>query len=158
MSGRHLLILGLVAVGALAAAWSRAADVIVLPDPTRPPNAVLRAMTAKNAGASAAPAASSQQAAEPASGASAPARPVKREARLTSVRVSANGHDNVALLDGQLVRAGDRVGDSTVASIDDNGVVLRGPKGLQRLSLTPEGSKRWPGMDSPAKSGGKETR
>lgn len=155
MTARHLLILGWWAASVFTATWSRAADVIVLPDPTRPPNAVLRAMSAKNTGAMpAAPQAST----DVASGASAPARPVKREARLTSVRVSASGHDNVALIDGQLVQVGDRVGDSTVASIDDNGVVLRGPKGSQRLSLIPEGGKRWPGMDSPAKSGGKETR
>lgn len=155
MTARHLLIMGLATAGALAAAWTRAADVIVLPDPTRPPNAVLRSMNSKTAGTM--PAAP-QGTAEAPSGASAPARPPKREARLTSVRVSATGHDNVALIDGQLVQAGDRVGDSTVVSIDDNGVVLRGAKGPQRLSLTPEGGKRWPGMDSPAKGGGKETR
>lgn len=155
MTARRFLIMGLATAGALAAAWTRAADVIVLPDPTRPPNAVLRAMNAKHTGAM--PAAP-QGAAEAASGASAPTRPAKREARLTSVRVSANGYDNVALIDGRLVQAGGRVGDSTVVSIDDNGVVLRGPKGPQRLSLTPEGGKRWPGMNSPAKSGGKETR
>ena len=155
MSTRKLLILALGVAGAMVALWCQAADVIVLADPTRPPNAVLRAMNAKNAGAM--PAAP-QAATEAASGASAPARPVKREARLTSVRVSANGYDNVALIDGQLVQAGDRVGDSTVVSIDDNGVVLRGPKGPQRLSLIPEGGKRWPGQDSTAKGGGKETR
>lgn len=155
MTLRKLLILALGMAGALAALWCRAADVIVLADPTRPPNAVLRAMNQKNAGG--VPVAP-QAASEPASGASAPARPVKREARLTSVRVSANGYDNVALIDGQLVQPGDRVGDSTVVSIDDNGVVLRGPKGPQRLSLIPEGSKRWPGKDSPANGGGKETR
>lgn len=74
-----------------------------------------------------------------------------------SVRVSAE-HGNVALLDGRLVEVGDRVGDSTVVSIDDDGVVLRGAKGSQRLSLTPTASKRWPGKESPALGGGKETR
>jgi hypothetical protein len=158
MSARRLLILGLGVAGVLAGVCSRAADVIVLADPTRPPTAVLRAMTGpKGGGAPAVPMLSAPAASEAASGASAPARPVRREGRLTSVRVSA-GLGSVALLDGRLVQVGDRVDDATVALIDDDGVVLRGPKGLQRLSLTPAASKRWPGMDSPAKGGGKETR
>lgn len=155
MNARHMLMLGLAGLGALVGVWSRAADVIVLADPTRPPNAVLRAMNARNGGGQAAvPAPAAPDAA---SAASAPAKPVHREPRLTSVRVS-QGLGSVALIDGRLVQVGDRVGDGTVASIDDDGVVLRGPKGAQRLSLTPAASKRWPGMDSPAKGGGKETR
>jgi MSHA biogenesis protein MshK len=154
---RRLLSLCLGSVGVLAAAWAWA-DVIVLPDPTRPPNAVLRAMSVRQAGGpapmAAAPAA--QPASTAASGASAP-EPAKRMPRLTSVRLSAD-LGNLALLDGRMVRVGDRVGDSTVVSIDDDGVVLRGPKGLQRLSLTPTVSKRWPGKESPASGGGKETR
>lgn len=158
MNMRGLLLCGLGGAGVLLGAWSQAADVIVLSDPTRPPSAVLRAMSSKGSGgqgaglsaASAAPGASA-----PASGASAPA--VRREPRLMSVRVGAD-HGSVALLDGRLVMVGDRVGDATVASIDDDGVVLRGPKGSQRLSLTPAASKRWPGMESPASGGGKETR
>lgn len=158
MSTRRLLLLGVLCMG-LTCAWSQAAEVIVLPDPTRPPGAVLRAMSAKNPGGQAAlPAASAAPAAaEAASGASAASRPVRREARLTSVRVSPS-LGNVALIDGQMVQVGDRVGDSTVVSIDDDGVALRGSRGLERLSLTPAASKRWPGSDSPAKGGAKERR
>ena len=102
----------------------------------------------------AAPAASA--ASDAASAASAPR--VKAQSRVSSVRISA-GYGSVALLDGRLVQVGDRVGDSTVTVIDDDGVVLRGPKGLQRLSLTPAANKTWPGMASPASGGGrKETR
>jgi len=154
---KRLLLLCLGGAGALAGAWARA-DVIVLPDPTRPPNAVLRAMSARQGGVpaamNAAPAA--QPASAPPSGASAP-EPARRVPRLTSVRLSAE-LGSVALLDGRLVGVGDRVGESTVVMIDDDGVVLRGTKGLQRLSLTPAVSKRWPGKESPASGGGKETR
>ncbi len=154
---KRLLLFCLGGVGALAAAWSWAADVIVLPDPTRPPNAVLRAMSIKQGGGLAAPAAPAALAASGAASGASAAAPARREPRLMSVRVSAE-HGNVALLDGRLVAVGDRVGDSTVVSIDDDGVVLRGAKGSQRLSLTPTASKRWPGKESPASGGGKETR
>ncbi|RRS03084.1 hypothetical protein EIP75_17330 [Aquabacterium soli] len=146
----------LAAAGVLTGALSWAADVIVLPDPTRPPNAVLRSMSAKSAGGVAPVPVPAQAASDAASGASAP-RASRREGRLTSVRVSP-GYASVALLDGRLVQLGDRVGDSTVASIDEDGVVLRGPRGQERLSLIPTAGKRRPGMDYPAKSGGKETR
>lgn len=159
MTRRLLLSSCMGVLGVLGGAWCWAADVIVLPDPTRPPNAVLRAMNAKNPGGPgaplAAPAAAPSSASAPASAASAPA--VRRQPRLMSVRLSAS-HGNVAMLDGRLVEVGDRVGDSTVASIDDDGVVLRGSKGSQRLSLTPLARKSWPGMESPASGGGKETR
>lgn len=154
---KRLLLLCLGSIGTLAGAWAWA-DVIVLPDPTKPPNAVLRAMSAKQGGGPAVMGAAPvpQPASAAASGASAP-EPAKRVPRLTSVRLSAE-LGSVALLDGRLVGVGDRVGDSTVVSIDDDGVVLRGAKGLQRLSLTPAASKRWPGKESPAYGGGKETR
>lgn len=154
---KRLLLLCLGSAGALAGAWAWA-DVIVLPDPTRPPNAVLRAMSAKQGGGQApmAAAPAAQPASAAASGASAP-EPAKRVPRLTSVRLSAE-LGSVALLDGRMVGVGDRVGDSTVVSIDDDGVVLRGAKGLQRLSLTPAVSKRWPGKESTASGGAKETR
>lgn len=154
---KRLLLLCLGSAGALVGAWAWA-DVIVLPDPTRPPNAVLRAMSAKQGGGQAPMAAppAAQPASAAASAASAP-EPAKRGPRLTFVRLSAE-LGNVAFLDGRLVVVGDRVGDSTVVSIDDDGVVLRGAKGLQRLSLTPAVSKRWPGKESTAIGGGKETR
>ncbi len=91
-------------------------------DPTRPMAALLgesaEASPAK-AARSAAPAASAPVAATP---------------RLQSVQTSSSGAAS-ALLDGRLVRVGDRVGEQSVAVIDRRGLTLRGPRGEQRLSL-----------------------
>jgi hypothetical protein len=92
-------------------------------DPTRPMAALLGepadAGPAK-AARSAAPAASAPAAASP--------------PRLQSVQTSNSGAAS-ALLDGRLVRVGDRVGEQSVAAIDRRGLTLRGPRGEQRLSL-----------------------
>ena len=91
-------------------------------DPTRPMAALLgepaEAGPAK-AARGAAPAASAPLAAAP---------------RLQSVQTSGSGAAS-ALLDGRLVRVGDRVGEQSVVAIDRRGLTLRGPRGEQRLSL-----------------------
>ena len=91
-------------------------------DPTRPMAALLgepaEAGPAK-AARSAAPAASAPVAATP---------------RLQSVQTSSSGAAS-ALLDGRVVRVGDRVGEQSVSAIDRRGLTLRGPRGEQRLSL-----------------------
>ena len=67
----------------------------------------------------------------PAAAASAvPASP-----RLQSVRLASTSTASTALLDGRLVRIGDRVGEQSIAAIDRHGITLRGPRGEQRLSL-----------------------
>lgn len=101
-----------------------------LPDPTRPPASVFRATQPLVPGL---PGAVPQAASEPASGASAPRK--KPILRLTLVRVSAFGAKSVALIDGQAVSVGDRIGELTVAAIDTRGVTLRGARGTQRLTL-----------------------
>jgi hypothetical protein len=94
------------------------------PDPTRPAAALLgepaEARPAKAAARSAAPAASAAK--------SAPTR-------LRSVQLGSTAGTSSALLDGRLVRLGDRVGDKSVAVIDRHGLTLRGPGGEQRISL-----------------------
>jgi hypothetical protein len=105
---------------ALFAAHAAAEPVL---DPTRPMAALLGEPA--EAGPSKAPRAA---AAAPAASA-APSTP-----RLQSVQTSANGASS-ALLDGRLVRVGDRVGEQSVAAIDRHGLTLRGPRGEQRLSL-----------------------
>ncbi len=62
----------------------------------------------------------------------------------------------MALIDGQLVSVGDRVGNATVVSMDSDTVVLRGAQGLQKLSLMPTVNKTAPGAESAAARGGKE--
>lgn len=56
--------------------------------------------------------------------------------RLQSVQVSAQGGSS-ALVDGRLVRVGERLGELTVVAIDAQGIVLRGARSDQRLALLP---------------------
>lgn len=53
---------------------------------------------------------------------------------LQSVQIPRDGAPN-ALLGGQVVRVGDRIGEHLVTAIDGQGVSLRGPRGEQRLAL-----------------------
>ena len=93
-----------------------AAAELPLADPTRP----------------AAPAAAAHPAARNgATSAAAPAWP-----QLQSVQVSAQGGSS-ALVDGRVVRVGERIGELTVAAIDAQGILLRGPRFEQRLALLP---------------------
>lgn len=104
----------------LAGAAAAQAD---LPDPTRPPSAVLAATAA-----AALP--GGRPLGEPTTPAPPPALPV-----LQAVQLPARGLAS-ALIDGRLVRVGDTVGErQTVSAIDAQGVNLRGPGGPQRLSL-----------------------
>lgn len=114
--------LHLAALLACAAATLNAQTVT---DPTRPPASALVAAPAdpadRNGDASAR---LPRPAAVPAS---AP--------QLQSVQRPASGPAN-ALVDGRLVRIGERIGDQTVVAIDTHGVRLRGPRGaLQTLTL-----------------------
>lgn len=112
----------------LALASAQALELGALPDPTRPPTSMARgegAALPAGPGAAVAARAASAASAPPA----APARP-----RLTLIRLDVNGR-GVALIDGRLLSVGDRVGDAVLASIDAQGVVLRGARGWQRLPL-----------------------
>lgn len=94
-----------------------------MPDPTRPPSAVLAATAA-----AAQP--GGRALAEPAAPPPPPPLPV-----LQAVQLPARGAAS-ALIDGRLVRVGDAVGErQTVSAIDAQGVSLRGAGGPQRLSL-----------------------
>jgi hypothetical protein len=95
-----------------------------VPDPTRP-MATLLGDTADTRPAKTA------RSGAPAAAASA----VTAAPRLQSVRLAANPSASTALLDGRLVRLGDRIGDASIAAIDRHGITLRGPRGEQRLSL-----------------------
>jgi len=100
-------------------------------DPTRPP-----ALALTIAAAASAPAGS---AARPPASAPA-AAPV-----LQAVQLSAQGAAS-ALIDGQLVRLGDSVGDRKVLSIERDTVVLRSPNGSsERLRLLSDSVKQMAG-------------
>lgn len=96
-------------------------------DPTRPP--VSGPPAAATTARSAPPAASGAKA--------APEPP-----QLGSLQVGRDGAAS-ALLDGQVVRVGSKVGDSTVTLIDSQGITLRGPKGSARILLL-QGSTKVP--------------
>ncbi len=76
-------------------------------------------------------------AAHPASGASAAKATVAVAPHVESVR-SGGDQPASALIDGRMVRIGDRLGDVVVTAIDDQGVTLRTGKGTARwLALAP---------------------
>ena len=92
---------------------SGAAHAAGLPDPTRPP-----------AGFDAGSAAAAQ-----------PSGP-----RLQVVRTI--GAQRSAVISGQAVKLGSKVGDAVVTRIDEDRVQLRGPEGMQTLKLFPDVDKQ----------------
>lgn len=102
----------LLVAGVLAAPGGMAQS---LADPTRPPDAPL-------AGPDGAASAANTASAAP---------------QLQSVLVSSSGR-RVAVINGQTVRVGDKVGNASVAGIDGNSVLLRRGKALETLRLYPK--------------------
>lgn len=129
--GRTWITAGVCLLALMAA---QADTVVFLPDPTRPPGSV----RTPGAGGAATRGGSASSSLEPAAVASAP---VVIPRRLTGIRMSASG-EGLAMIDGQLVGVGGRVGDATVMSIDHEQVVLRNTQGQHKhLSLTPTATK-----------------
>lgn len=90
-----------------------AAAAEVLQDPTRPP----AGLSQGNAGA-----------------------PVTSGPQLQSVRISARQRS--AIISGQRVKVGEKLGDARVVMISENEVILKGGSGLQTLKLFPDVGKR----------------
>jgi len=59
---------------------------------------------------------------------------------LQSVRISA--HQRSAMINGQHVKVGDKLGDARIVMITESEVVLKGSNGLQTLKLFPDVGKR----------------
>ena len=112
-----------------------------LADPTRPPAALLATVLLR--GAAAALPASGTAAAGTRNPATTAALPPPAPL-LQSVQMPLRG-PAVAMVDGRLVMAGDTVGTRTVLSIDNQGLVLRGGSGTERLSLLDGSAKQAPG-------------
>jgi len=104
-----LLVAALALLGAGSAGSARAQDA-ALPDPTRPPAALL---PAPRGAVEAAP-----------------------EAPLLQSVIISEGRRG-AIISGQYVALGDRVGDARLARVEPSGVVLRGPGGELSLPLFP---------------------
>ena len=115
--------------------------VTALADPTRPPAALVAAVPLRGA-AAALPA--SATAATGARSLASPAAVALPAHLLQSVQMPLRG-PAVAMVDGRLVTTGDTVGTRTVLSIDSQGLVLRGDRGTERLSLLGGSAKQAPG-------------
>jgi MSHA biogenesis protein MshK len=84
-----------------------------LPDPTRPPGAAH----------------------------GAPGGPVQGGNPLQSVIIPARGKPS-AVINGEQVQVGGKVGEAQVVRITEAEVVLKGPEGVQTLRMTPDVEKR----------------
>lgn len=91
------------------------ADDSALPDPTRPPEALVHVSP---------------------DGSAAPSGPV-----LQSVVLRRQGVP-VAVISGAMVSLGGKVGDSVLVKIKENEVVLKGPLGSEVLRMTPDVNKK----------------
>lgn len=123
----------------LAAAAGLASEAGTLGDPTRPPAAVVNAQAAASAQA---PNPAATPVARPAPPASAAARvPPQLQAVLAPNQGAA-----AALIDGQWLRPGDRLGDQVLQTIEPDAVLLRGAGGAtERLTLLGNASKQLAG-------------
>ena len=120
---RDTFLLLVVGLSLLAAAPAHAGS--ALADPTRPAGFTQTVPTPAVRGVGAVDAAAVP----------APVRPT-----LQSLQVSVGGGSS-ALVDGRVVRVGDRLGETVVVTIDAQGISLRGPRYEQRIALVPGGGK-----------------
>ncbi|WP_263769700.1 hypothetical protein [Propionivibrio soli] len=68
---------------------------------------------------------------------------------LQSVMIPKKGRA-AAIINGQHVRLGDKFGESRLVKVSEQGVVLEGPDGAERLLLTPGVEKTYVKAKSPA--------
>lgn len=110
------MIWRLLAVSCLACFMGRsvAAEAELLADPTRPPAAAL--MVGGGMGES-------------------------PGGRLSSIVLPKQGRAT-AVIDGQVVRLGERVGGARLLRLTESEAVLEGPEGVERLYLTPDVDKK----------------
>ena len=131
-----LLWAALLALPAPAASATTAATT-ALADPTRPPAGLAGIATVPGPGGSAVPTAQGHPSA-PRAAASQPVVPplVPLAPLLQALHLPQQGAAS-AIVDNRLVRAGDKVGERTVLSIDSQGLLLRATtgNGTERLSL-----------------------
>ncbi len=128
-----------------------------LPDPTRPPSSLAAPAPSGPPGPARSPsdlaalAAARQAAADAAAAAATPKLPPLSDLVLQAVQSPARGPAQ-ALINGQLVKVGDPLAGRQVASIDGQGVVLRGAAGTERLWLLGDASKQAAGSIQTSRS------
>ncbi len=135
MHPHRLIRLAALNLGALT--WVVTASTQAASDPTRPPSSAAPALPG---------------AVRPAAPAASVPKPAPEPPLLGSLQVGRDGASS-ALLDGLVVRVGDRVDDGTVTLIDSQGITLRGPKGPVRILLL-QGSSKVPSNSSNAGQAG----
>lgn len=77
--------------------------------------------------------------------------------RLQSV-VSPRGGRPMAIISGQMVSLGQKLGDARLIRLSETEAVLRGPKGTERLFLIPDVSKKGEVLKAAAMDNGKRER
>lgn len=77
--------------------------------------------------------------------------------RLQSIVLPRSGRPR-AVINGQVVALGEKLGEATLVKVSEGGVVLRGPLGVERLALTPEASKTPGTKQAVNKAGDKKER
>ncbi len=109
------VVLGSEAIAVVAAAVLPALAQAPLPDPTRPPAAFENAPAATEAKAG-------------------------NSAGLQTV-ILRKGRKPVAVINGETVELGGKVGEATLVKLSEREAVLQGPQGREVLHLTPKASK-----------------
>lgn len=127
-------VAGLLAWGAASGiAWAQANPLLGLSDPTRPPAGLAKPVSgAAGPSAGVAPEAASAASAPP----PPPPPPPDPVFVLQLVRIDPLSGRGVALINDQLVEPGARIEGWTLLSLQQSEVVLQGPRGRVRLSLT----------------------
>ena len=116
----------LLALSAFLALMPAAVLAQTLTDPTRPPAALLTAPAVGAASSS--------------GGAAAQALPAEPALRLQSVLIGSD-RQPAALINGQVVLLGARLGDAQLVGVTERSAVLKGPNGLTTLTLLPDVAK-----------------
>lgn len=121
----HLLLFALLLSAVLSGGHARAA----LPDPTRPPPGLGTATTLSTRTSPPPPPVFGEASAAPRMRPAPAAAPPTPRVQALQLPTGAVPGSATALVDGRLLRVGDRLGDATVQEIRSDGVWLRLPRG-----------------------------
>ena len=159
MSRIKLLCLALALLAGVPLLTVGAQEIAGITDPTRaPPGLMLKTQGGAGPSGVGAGAEDAAMAASGAASAASAAAPPPAKIVLGAIRYDIESGVGVALLDGQAVMVGAKVGGMTVLSITRNEVTLKGPGGIKRLTLIDETDKSGPPAAKTARRGRKETK